>query len=227
MATLQDLENAIDALLQHPAGGGNFQLVKRVKDQAYEAYVFGLCLRAVRELGVVPTLRGISGAPTPFIFRGRPGQIHSTYRNYGFAEFTLNGHEFEIHGGVEFQGTSGMTHEIDVCIMRAEDARNCRAAATRSDPPAASLIAGWECKFYSGTLDKAHGRTLVGLLDDMGSNYRQSGLCSNSSHPQLRNYFRPQRRPYPHFDLTPFEPSNENIFVNQLKGDLKKMTAST
>jgi hypothetical protein len=227
MATLSDLENAIDSLLQHPGGASSYQLVRHVEDQAYEAYVFGLCLRAVRELNVTPVLRGISGTPAPFVFRGRPGQIHSTHRNYGFAEFALNGHEFEIHGGVEFKGSSGMTHEIDVCIMRAEDARRCRAAATRSDPVAASLIGAWECQFYPGNLKKEHGRTLVGLLDDMGSNYRQSGLCSNSDHPQLRDYFSLQRRPYPHFKLTPLEPSNEDIFVNQIKGDLKKMTASS
>src|SRR6266404_4601117 len=97
MATLTDLENAIDTLLDHPAGLAQYQLVRRVEDKAYEAYVFGLCLRAVRELGVVPILRGISGAPTPFVFRGGPGQIHSKARNYGYATFILNGRKFEIH----------------------------------------------------------------------------------------------------------------------------------
>jgi hypothetical protein len=63
-------------------------------------------------------------------------------------------------------------------------------------------------------------------MDDMGSNVRQSGMCSNSAHPQLRDYFRPQRRPFPHFHLTPLERSNEDIFVNQLKGELKKLTSS-
>ena len=138
-------------------------------------------------------LRGINGAPSPFIFRGAPGQIHSTARNYGYAEFTLNGQDFEIHAGVEFQGAR-MTHELDVCIMRAEDANRCRQQP--DDPPSASLIGGWECKFYAGTLDKDLGRTFVGLVDDMGTNLRLSGLCSNSAHPQLRNYFEPQRRPH-------------------------------
>src|SRR5262245_8576893 len=114
MATLQDLETAIDDLLSHPLGTGQYQLVRRAEEKAYEAYVFGLCLRAVRELGVTPVLRGVSGTPTPFIFRGAPGQIHSRSRNYGYAEFALNGQEFEIHAGVEFRGTSGMTHEFDV-----------------------------------------------------------------------------------------------------------------
>ena len=223
MATLSDLENAIDALLDHPLGIGQYQLVQQVEEKAYEAYVFGLCLRAVRELGVTPVLCGISGTPAPFVFRGAPGQIHSKKRNYGYAAFGLNGQNFEIHAGVEFCGSSRMTHELDVSIMRAEDAEQCRLEP--DDPPAASLIAGWECKFYPGNLQKVLGRAFVGLVDDMGTNVRLSGMCSNSAHPQLRDYFRPQRRPYPHFRLTPQQPSNEDIFVNQLKGELKKMTA--
>ena len=37
MATLIDLENAIDALLDHPLGLGQFQLIRRVEPKAYEA----------------------------------------------------------------------------------------------------------------------------------------------------------------------------------------------
>src|SRR5689334_13939203 len=112
MATLNDLENAIDLLLNHPLGLNRYQLVRRAEPKAYEAYIFGLCLRAVRELNVTPLLRGIRGTPNPFIFRGAPGQIHSKTRNYGFAEFSINGQDFEIHAGVEFQGAR-MTHELD------------------------------------------------------------------------------------------------------------------
>lgn len=222
MATLADLEAALDSLLNHPLGMGYYQLVRVVEEKAYEAYIFGLCLQAVRNLGAVPILRGISGLPNPFIFRGAPGLIYSTSRNYGFAFFTLGSQRFEIHAGVEFCGTSSMTHEIDVGILRAPDAEDCRMH--RNSPGAACLIAGWECKFYAGNLDKGLGRAFVGLMDDMGNNTRLSGMCSNAAHVQLRDYFKPQRRPYPHFNLTPLDTSNENIFVNQLMGELKKMT---
>ncbi|HJP93592.1 MAG TPA: hypothetical protein VJ875_16655 [Pyrinomonadaceae bacterium] len=223
MATLSDLETAIDLLLDHPLGIGQYQLVRTAEEKAYEAYVFGLCLRAARELNATPVLRGIIGPPTPFVFRGGPGQIHSTLRNFGYATFAINGQEFEVHAGVEFKGTSDMTHELDVCIMRAENARMCRRQP--DDPPAASLIGAWECKFYDKNLRKELGRAFVGLMDDMGTNNRLSGLCSNRSHPQLKDYFRPQRRPHPHFQLTPLDSSNEQIFVNVIKAELKKMTA--
>lgn len=224
MATLADLEAAIDALLNHPLGPGSYQMVRRVEEKAYEAYVFGLCLRAVRELGVTPTLHGISATPAPFVFRGAPGSIHSTHRNYGYASFALNRHEFEIHAGVEFAGTSGMTHELDVCIMSAEAANRCRARP--DNPPAASVFAAWECKFYGGQLDKHLARAFVGLADDLGNNYRLAGFCSNQDHPEMRNYFQPQRRPYPHLLLSPLDPASEKRFVGTLSAELKKMTAA-
>ncbi len=224
MASLTDLENAIDALLGHPVGIGQYQLVRRVEHKAYEAYIFGLCLRAVRELGVTPILRGISGVATPFIFRGAPGQIFSASRNYGYAEFNLNAEQFEIHAGVEFKGSSGMTHELDVSIMRQQDADACRQQP--DDPPSASVVAGWECKFFAGNLDKGLGRAFVGLVEDLGNNIRTNGLCSNSTHAQLKRYLKGKNRPYPYFNLTPLEASNEDIFVNVLKSELKRLTRS-
>ena len=224
MARLRDLEHAIKSLLDHPLGIQQYELSRKTQGKVYEAYVFGLCLRAVRELGVDPILQGINGSPDPFIFRGAPGQIHSTSRNYGYARFLLGGSFFEIHAGVEFKGTSRMTHELDVCIMRGNDAEKCRLKP--DDPAPASLVGGWECKFYTGNLKKQSGRAFVGLMADMGTKARLSGFCSNSEHPQLREYFRPRGRPYPYFRLTPSHPSNEDIFVNQIKGALKKMTAS-
>ena len=210
MATREDLKNAIDTLLDHPLGVQQYKLSRAGEGKAYEAYIFSLCLRAVRELKVEPVLQGVRGAPNPFIFRGAPGQIHSMSRNYGYAAFKLNESSFEIHAGVEFRGNSGMTHELDVCIMRGDDARKCRDHP--DDPLPASLVGVWECKFYAGSLKKESGRAFVGLMDDMGTNVRLSGFCSNSVHSQLREYFRPKRRPHPHFKLTPLHPSNENIF---------------
>lgn len=224
MATLTELENAIDTLLGHPAGPRSYQLVRRVEEKAYEAYVFGLCLRSVRALGVQPVLWGITTTPNPFIFRGAPGQIHSTYKNYGYASFTLNHQEFEIHAGVEFAGSSGMTHELDVCIMRADAAHECRRHP--NDPPASSVFGAWECKFYDTSLDKHLARAFVGLVDDLGTNLRLAGFCSNQMHDQMKDYFQPRRRPYPHLLLTPLDPNSETRFVGVLSAELKKMTAA-
>lgn len=222
MANLNDLEAAIRSLFsQGHQPTAVDPLTLSTASKAYEAYIFGLCLRAVRELGVTPTLRGISAMPSPFIFRGSPGQIWSTHRNYGYAFFTLKNSSFEIHPGVEILGSSGMTHEIDVCILRSDDAEKARRE--RRNPTSAGLVAGWECKFYSTPLQKHLARAFVGLVDDMGTNARLTGFCSNFTHPQISDYFQLNRRPYPHLELTPLDPKRENGFVGHLATELKKM----
>jgi hypothetical protein len=221
MATLAELRRSIDQLLQHPLGPTRFRISRNLKEKAYEAYVFGLCLRAARELGATPVLLGIQAAPTPFIFRGAPGKIHSTHRNYGYARFSLNGIELEIHAGVEFVGTSRMMHEIDVSIMRSEDAQNCRQHP--SDPKCASLIGAWECKFYDKSLNKNLARAFVGLVSDLGTNIRINGFCSNQTHDQIRDYLSPRKRPHPHLRLTPLNSASENEFVTRLSSELRKM----
>ena len=116
-----------------------------------------------------------------------------------------------------------MTHELDVCIMQASDADRCRDSQSLDDPPAKSLICGWECKFYTSRLPKALGREFVGLMNDMGSKVRLSALCSNSDHEQLRKYFSP-RRLYFYKNLTPLEPEIETEFISNIKTELKKLT---
>lgn len=226
MATIEDLERAIDQLLDHPLGVGQYQVSQHVAGKLYEAYVFGLCIRAVREIGGTLTLCGIQGPSTPFVFRGAPGQIHSNAKNYGYAKFSLNGHNYEIHAGIEFKGKSEMTHELDVCIMMAKYAERCREPQSFDDPPARSLICGWECKFYTSKLPKNLGREFVGLMDDMGWKAWRGGLCSNSDHEQLRKYFSLQHRPYFYKKLTPLEPENEASFIDNIKTELRKLTAT-
>lgn len=226
MATVEDLERAIDQLLDHPLGIKQYQVSQHVAGKLYEAYVFGLCIKAVRELGSTLNLYGMQGPPTPFVFRGAPGQIHSQAKNYGYAKFSLNEYDYEIHAGIEFKGKSKMTHELDICIMRANDAERCRDPQSLDDPPASSLICGWECKFYTRRLPKELGREFVGLMNDMGGNVRLSGLCSNSDHEQLRKYFSPQYRPYFCKKLTPLEPENEASFIDNIKTELRKLTAT-
>lgn len=117
---------------------------------------------------------------------------------------------------------AGKDVQIEENIMRAEIAKECRRHP--NDPPASSAFGAWECKFYDTPLDKHLARAFVGLVDDLGTNLRLAGFCSNQTHAQMRSYFQPQRRPYPHLLLTPRDPPSETRFVGVLSAELKKMT---
>ena len=74
MSTLNELEAAIDDLLDHPLGIGHFQLVQHVEAKAYEAYVFGLCLRAAIQAGAIPVLQGYFRSSVAVYLSRRTGQ---------------------------------------------------------------------------------------------------------------------------------------------------------
>ncbi len=221
MPTLNQLHAAINNLLQAGAHGAGYQLVRDVEEKAYEAYVFGLCVEAVRRCGGTIDYRTISGTPGPLLFRGGPGEIHSTHRNYGYAYCTLGTRQFEIHVDVEFEGTSRATHEIDVAILDADHADKCRT--TPCDPKAAGLIAAFECKFYDDTLGISLAREFVGALDDLGSSVRERGLvCNRDGKASTKDYLQVKRRPQPHFLLSPLHPENEETLIGNLKAVLRK-----
>ena len=224
MATRAEFESAIDALLSHPLGVNRYPRGKQYGGKVYEAYVFSLCVKAARELGANVELRGIQSSAKPFLFRGAPGRIYSKFNNFGYAKFQLNGKKFEIHCSIEYEGRSGMSHELDVSILRSIDAQRCREGLT--SPKAASLVVALECKYYGGSLPKESARTFVGLIDDMGRNFRLSGLCSNSWNRDIGLYFSPKRRPYSHFGLGPLNTNAETRFLEQAKIELEKLAPS-
>ena len=221
MTTQPELRAAISTLLDHSLGIRRFEARRLVNGKMYEAYVFGLCLQALQELGADLRASSVTGSPGRFIFRGGAGQIYSRTRNYGHVEFTLNEKQFELHSSIEYCGTSGMFHEIDVSVLSAQAAWKCRE--TSVSPRPSSLVGAWECKFYTGRLPKEVGRTFVGLLADMGSSFRVSGLCSNTENQQLGLYYSKKNRPHAHFHLTPREHGSESDFVSHVKNEFKKL----
>jgi hypothetical protein len=224
MATLKDLEKAIDKLLNHRKNGiFKYELANKSSDTAYEAYIFGLVLKAVRGLKVSPKLKAIKGQPLPFIFRGSPGRLSSKKgKNFGYAEFSLNNMTFEVHIDIQINGLSGMLHEVDVCIIHKRNADICRAKD--SDPNHRALVVGIECKFYTKDLDKSLGREFLGLVTDMGSPVRLTLMCSNQSSDKIKQFFTPKKRPTPVFDLSPLTKTTEDDFLSEIRATLKRMT---
>jgi len=149
MATLADLRAIVLQLLQVSGVAGVLQLNSNTKERAFEVYVFALVLTAVRQAGGTVELRGIASGPNPnpMVFRGAPGHMGSRAQNFCYACCTLSGRVFEVHVDVQYEGTSGATHEVDVSLYDSRKALTVRTTAGAL-PGATGLHGAIECKCY-------------------------------------------------------------------------------
>ena len=222
-AELAALKTAIDKLLALKATKQLLQLNNNTCERAFEAYIFSLCCDAVRSAGGTVTLTGIkSGANPPIVvFRGAPGSMASNNQNFVYANCTLNQKSFEIHVDVEYQGTSGALHEIDVSICDHSHATAVRQTSATPKGAGGKLLAAFECKFYESTPGVNLGRTFVGLVSDCGS-LRLRGFISNVPSDKLKQYFSKTTRPEPFLGLNPTNTEAEERFVRNVEQVLRK-----
>jgi len=220
MATYNDLTTSIDNLLGLSAVKQALQLNSTTREKAFEVYVLSLVADAVRRSGGVFTTSGINTGlnPNPAVFRAAPGSIFSRTQNFCFLDCNLNGKRFEIHVDVEYEGSSGATHEMDISIIDFSHADRSRQG-NRNSRHATLII---ECKFFSSSTPSIGlARALVGLLSDfqtkMGSFFVSNGATDN-----LKNYLSNKGRPDPFTDLTPLNKSTEERFIANVENKLRK-----
>lgn len=221
MATLTDLRNAIDSLLNLTSTATLLQLNSNTRERAYEAYVFSLCIEAVNRASGLVNLIGIqTGAnPPTLVFRGGPGAMSSRAQDFCYARCVLGSKEFEIHVDVEYEGSSGATHEIDVSICESSHCDSVRGTG-RSPRANKNLIMLFECKFYTNNPGVLLARTFVGLRSDC-SNYQLSGFVSNITTQGLRDYLSMKNRPKP-FIPTPLDIGGEELFIRTIQQELRR-----
>jgi hypothetical protein len=220
---LANLRNTIDALLGLSASQQLLQLNSNTCERAFEAYVFALCCEAVRRAGGTTEIHGIQSGPQPpaVVFRGAPGSMASQNQDFSYALCVLNGKRFEIHVDVEYQGTSGALHEIDVSMCDANHAQAVRAAGGTPKAAGSKLIMAFECKFYESTPGVSLGRTFVGLISDCGS-MRLKGFVSNLPSQKLGQYLSKTSRPAPFLGLTPADMASEERFIRNVEQELRR-----
>ncbi|HCE1798629.1 TPA: hypothetical protein ACPVXA_004675 [Vibrio parahaemolyticus] len=221
MTSYSSLVNAINSLIANPKTKQTLQLNRRTGDKAFEVYVFALVTKAVKQAGGSVIITGInSGAnPTTLVFRGSPGRMSSTTQDFTYASCELNGCRFEIHVAVQYLGTSGAWHELDVSIFDSDRADVIRSA--RVIPDSRALRGGIECKLYDSDMGVSLGRTFVGLVSDMGA-LRTKSFVSNGRHEGLADYFSKSGRPDPYFSLSPSNKDIEERFVRSIEQALRK-----
>lgn len=222
MSKKSELKRKIKKLLSIHSVRTGLQLNSDTTERAYEAYVFGLCTKAVKNAGGTAVLKGIiTGVnPVPVIFRGAPGNMSSKAQDFCYAYCELKNKQFEIHVDVQYEGTSGATHEIDVSIFEHERAEKVRNSGRL--PKTAKLFMIFECKFYMSTIPSADlGRGFAGLVKDCSAN-RLNAFVSNKASDNLQKYFTNKGNIEPFIDLDPSNRNAEDRFVRTIEQALRK-----
>jgi hypothetical protein len=220
---LASLQAALTTLLGLPSVGQLLQLNSNTCERAYEAYVFSLCCEAVRRAGGTVQIQGIKTGltPNPVVFRGAPGSMASQDQDFAYASCRLNQKRFEIHVDVEYQGTSGALHEIDVSMCDEDHANAVRTTNSTPQTTGSKLIMAFECKFYESRPGVSLGRTFVGLVSDCGT-LRLKGFVANVPADKLNQYFSKSSRPQPFLGLNPLDPASEERFIRNVEQELRK-----
>ncbi len=226
MATDQEMTELLDSvnnLLNLPAAQQLLQLNSNTCERAYEAYVLSLCVEAVRRAGGSAQLVGIKSGPNPnpVVFRGAPGSMASTNQDFAYVSCALKNRAFELHVDVEYEGTSGAPHDIDVSMCDKAHADAVRKTDGTPKTEGNKLLMAFECKFYESTPGVSLGRTFVGLISDCGG-LRFEAFVANLPSEKLGLYFSKKSRPSPFLGLIPTDAEGEDRFIRNVEQELRK-----
>jgi len=216
------MKKEIDRLLRTTAPSGILALGSDTVERAYEAYIWSLCKRAVEEAGGSAVLKGIvsGGNPPNIVLRGSPGSMASRAKDFCYIECRLQGKEFEIHLDVQYEGSSGASHEVDISIYDHASADAVRASGWL--PKSRKLIMVIECKFYTVSVPSAGlGRAFVGLVSDCNGT-RLNAFVSNKASKNLDKYFTNKANIEPFTDLDPAKDAAAERFVRIIEQALRK-----
>jgi hypothetical protein len=221
MATFKELHNAVKKVLSNRAARLSLQFNSATRERAFEAYIFSLLVKAVKQASGNVVIKGINSGynPNPIVLRGSPGHMSSQSQDFAYADCSLNAKDFEIHLGVQYIGTSNALHEVDVSIFDRDRAEQIRIEKIL--PNTRNLRAAIECKFYDSNLGVTLGRTFVGLVSDLGG-LKIKSFATNGRSAGLADYLSKSDRPNPFFALTPLRPDVEDRFVRSVEQNLRK-----
>lgn len=224
--SLAELKSLIDAVLNSISSGAAAYLNRNTADAAYAGYVFGLILRAVERLADPNSVRldsaqsGPKNPPPPsvFVIRGAPGPLNSKEQDFGYAIFSYQGEDYEIHLGVQYRGSSEVLHEFDISILPTRAANETRSSGKPPGPGKACAI--FECKFYDKNLGIELGREFVGLRSDFTS-VPLARLVTNSDSTSVALFLKKNNRPKLSRHLEPGNSNMENEFICAVADELR------
>ncbi|WP_421218235.1 hypothetical protein [Aeromonas jandaei] len=160
----------LSALRKYLNNKNIMSLLNNSNSDLYEAYIFSIILQAAKLQGAQVYFEDVSGNVTNnLLFRTSPGRIYSKVQSYTHAVVEFPGSEIvEVHIGVKIEGTSGVTHEVDVAIIKRSEGQTCRLQNV--NPRYTELIFAIECKYYFTNLGINLARSFLGLDKEFNSN---------------------------------------------------------
>jgi len=146
-------------------------LVPTAGNDLYEAYLFGLVLRAARLEGFSVTFADADGPATVLRLRRAPGRLPSggpPGARFTYATLACPPRPaLEVHTGVGVLGMSKVAHEADVLVLPQADADRCREHDLDPRGHDAELLI--EAKYYTARVGLATGREFLGLCSDVSA----------------------------------------------------------
>jgi hypothetical protein len=137
----------------------------------YEAYLFGLVMRAASREGFSITLADAIGAATVVRLRRAPGRLPSggpPGARFTHAVLACPPRpSLELHTGVRVVGRSKVVHEADVLLLPQSDANRCRGL--NSDPRGSDAVLLIEAKYYTDPVGLDTGREFLGLSSEISA----------------------------------------------------------
>jgi hypothetical protein len=159
----------------------------------YEAYLFGIVLRAARLQGYSVVLEDSDGPASVLRLRGGPGRLPipgPPGRRWTHATlYCPERPPLEVHTAVSVVGKSRVPHEADVLVLPQSDADRCRNFGLDPQGSDAELLI--EAKYYTEAVGLDEGREFLGLISDVGAKNKMfvATLVGNS----VVNLFAGQR----------------------------------
>jgi hypothetical protein len=140
----------------------------------YEAYLFGLVLRAAHLEHYGVALADADGAATVVRFRRAPGRLSSggpPGAHFTYAVLSCPPRpSLEVHTGVGVVGKSKVVHEADVLVLPEADANRCRTLGVDPAGHDAELLI--EAKYYTQPVGLGVGREFLGLCSDVSAKHK-------------------------------------------------------
>lgn len=176
--------------------GTTDKIAKSPLDDLFEAYVLSGVLSAAAAEGWAVSLEDLDGNSAALaLFRRSPGNIYKAKAGKNFTHFVLrhaSAPPLEVHIGIKATGKTGVEHECDVAVLRADDGSWCRTH--RVHPKSSRLILSAECKYLAGPVPLHLGRAFVGLDSDLSSTYGQCHFVVNTTSLSVMKMLARQNR---------------------------------